>query len=295
MISTIDYSEVLFNGKLTPIIIDGLDGTGKETSSNLIAENLSSKGYNSLVVSYPQYNTYWGNVITSFLREDGENFDLSLKERMLVYAINRLESVSSIKKSIEGNYSKNGQFIIFDRFFTSNLITYSYFTKGTPNIDKKDLAEVYRYMKSIDSLFLSELRIPNVPIMIPTLDIQSSSELLKNDSKTDSKDSYEKLDVQRKAYEVYRFVSEYIDNGRFEFIPISNERGVIPAYLVASAILAKSSDKMIKNVKGEGRISVLDLKGSILDTETVKLISQLLKDHGTDRLKDLYRRSLVGS
>ena len=245
-VSKINYSELLFYGNLTPIIIDGLDGTGKETSSRLIADNLSSKGYNSLIVSYPQYNTYWGKIIKSFLIEDGENFDLSLKERMLIYALNRLESVQSIKKTVEENYSKHSQFIIFDRFSTSNLLTYSYFTKDTPDIDKKDLSEVYGYMQSIDSLFLSELRIPHVPIMIPTLDPKSSSELLKNDNKTNSKDSYEKLDVQKKAYEVYRFISQYVDKGRFEFIPIATSEGIISPHLVANTILAKSMDKVIK-------------------------------------------------
>jgi thymidylate kinase len=287
------YSEILFSGSLTPIIIDGLDGTGKETSSRLIGEELSSKGYNSLVVSYPQYKTYWGNVIRSFLREDGKNFDFSLEERMLVYAINRLESVSSIKNSVESNYSSNGEFIIFDRFITSNLITYSYFTKDNPKIDKTHLVEVYRYMNSIDSLFLSELRISNVKIIIPTINPTDSSELLKKDPKTDVKDSYEKIAVQKKAYEVYRFVSENIDKGKFKFISISDKEGMLSPSIVASKIISESVSKMIKKTIGQGKITILNLEGRILDKDVVTLISKLVDLYGTQRIKDLYKNSLL--
>jgi dTMP kinase len=102
-------------GKL--IAIEGIDGSGKRTQLDLLAQALEQRGLSTARISFPQYETLYGKLVARYLNgEFGslENVDPQLSA--LLYAGNRLES----KPWIEARLGE-GYMVLADRYIGSNL------------------------------------------------------------------------------------------------------------------------------------------------------------------------------
>ena len=103
-------------GKL--IIIEGTDGSGKQTQSELLYENLK-KEYKVKKISFPNYESNASYPVKMYLAgEFGENEDISVFASSAFFSIDRY---ASFKKDWEEFYN-NGGVIICDRYTISNLI-----------------------------------------------------------------------------------------------------------------------------------------------------------------------------
>ena len=49
------------------IVIDGLDGSGKETQANLLARHLTEKGFKVRVISFPMYESESSHLVKMYL------------------------------------------------------------------------------------------------------------------------------------------------------------------------------------------------------------------------------------
>lgn len=103
-------------GKL--IVIEGLDGCGKNTQAKLLVKFLKNQNKKVKYLSFPDYNEPSSSLIKMYLnREFGENPDaVNAYAASSFYAVDRY---ASYKKFWEKNY-KSGEIIICDRYTTSN-------------------------------------------------------------------------------------------------------------------------------------------------------------------------------
>jgi thymidylate kinase len=105
-------------GKL--IVIDGTDGTGKQTQTKFLLERLLVEGKIAHSLDFPQYTkNVAGKLLYEALKENkhGDFLAVSPKIASVVYAFDRMESVPQINEWLD-----SGAVVILDRYVTSNQI-----------------------------------------------------------------------------------------------------------------------------------------------------------------------------
>ena len=102
------------------IVIEGLDGSGKATNAALLKEYLEKKGKTVKKITFPDYESDSSALIKMYLAgEFGKKpADVGAYAASAFYAVDRF---ASYKKDWEQNY-KNGDWIIADRYTTSNAV-----------------------------------------------------------------------------------------------------------------------------------------------------------------------------
>jgi dTMP kinase len=103
------------SGKL--IVIEGVDGSGKRTQTELLSRALHARGLSCVMVSFPHYDSFFGRMIGRFL--NGEFGPLEAVDphfAALLYAGDRLEAKPHLQAALE-----TGQIILADRYVPSNL------------------------------------------------------------------------------------------------------------------------------------------------------------------------------
>jgi len=98
------------------IVIEGIDGCGGETQTNLLSDFLSKKGFNVNLLSYPGYSRPIGHVIHNFLHKE-KGYDYNINTETLVYFADFTEDTENMQK-----WLNNGNIIISDRYFTSTIV-----------------------------------------------------------------------------------------------------------------------------------------------------------------------------
>lgn len=102
-------------GKL--IAIEGIDGAGKRTQSDLLARALQGRGIPFVRISFPRYESTFGRLIGRFLNGEFGKLD-SVDPHMaaLLYAGDRLEARAGMEEALA-----DGKTILADRYIASNL------------------------------------------------------------------------------------------------------------------------------------------------------------------------------
>ena len=105
-------------GKL--IIFEGLDGSGKGTQAELACQNLHSKGYDPLKISFPDYDSPSSALVKMYLSgEFGQRpDDVNAYAASTFYAVDRFATYNTRRANV---YRQNG-LIISDRYTTSNAV-----------------------------------------------------------------------------------------------------------------------------------------------------------------------------
>ncbi|OGJ01486.1 dTMP kinase, partial [Candidatus Nomurabacteria bacterium RIFCSPLOWO2_12_FULL_37_8] len=104
-------------GKL--IVIDGADGSGKTTQTNLLIKHLRKDGEKVRFIHFPRYKeNFFGKFIGHCLSEQYYNWvNIHPKIASVMYAADRWESKEEIKDSI-----KEGYVVVMDRYISANQI-----------------------------------------------------------------------------------------------------------------------------------------------------------------------------
>ena len=104
--------------------IEGSDGAGKETQTNLLAKAIYGAGKKVDIVSFPRYNqTVGGNLLYHALGKDKNHMpdfsfaNLDPYAASLIYASDRRESLPFLNGLIA-----NSDVVVFDRYVESNLL-----------------------------------------------------------------------------------------------------------------------------------------------------------------------------
>lgn len=103
------------------IVIEGIDGCGGQTQTNLLQEHFKKE--ETLFLSFPAYKTELGNIVDLFLHKKIVYTEKSVE--LLVYFSDILQFKQEILKAL-----KEGKNVICDRYFTSTIVFQS--------LDKED-------------------------------------------------------------------------------------------------------------------------------------------------------------
>ncbi len=102
-------------GKL--IAIEGVDGAGKRTQTELLGRALAARGLSCVTFSFPRYESSFGKMIAGFLNgEFGALEAVDPRLAALLYAGDRLEAKPELEAALAA-----GKTILTDRYIASNL------------------------------------------------------------------------------------------------------------------------------------------------------------------------------
>ncbi|MBP3285011.1 MAG: deoxynucleoside kinase [Clostridia bacterium] len=102
------------------IVIEGLDGCGKQTQSEKLYQRLKEENYPVMKIAYPRYENPSSSLVKMYLSgEFGKNpNEISPYIASTFYAVDRY---ASYKQDYEEFY-KNGGILILDRYVTANMV-----------------------------------------------------------------------------------------------------------------------------------------------------------------------------
>ncbi|MCR5185501.1 MAG: deoxynucleoside kinase [Clostridia bacterium] len=156
-------------GKL--FVIDGTDGSGKQTQFEYLKKHLEEDGIEYKSVSFPNYDSPSSGLVKMYLNgEFGTNAqDISPYVASSFYAADRFATYQTELKE----YYENGGIIIADRYTTANMV------HQTGKIKDEKERE-----KFLDWLFDLEFNIYKIPVpdvvFFLNMPIEKSLELMKN-------------------------------------------------------------------------------------------------------------------
>jgi dTMP kinase len=105
------------NYKGTFIAIEGLDGSGKATQSNLLVERLKEEGYKVEKTDFPQYGQKSAGLVEEYLTgRYGTPEEVGPYRASIFYACDRYDASPKIKQ-----WLKEGKVVISDRYLASNI------------------------------------------------------------------------------------------------------------------------------------------------------------------------------
>lgn len=129
-------------------VIDGVDGSGKGTQSNLIYDRLIKEGYKVKYFDFPRYNDYSSIFIRKYLNGDlGKLSDIDAYEASTFFALDRYAAKNEIQKYIDEGYV-----ILCNRYISSNQIHQS--------SKIEDEKELDIFLDWLDDFEFNKLKIP---------------------------------------------------------------------------------------------------------------------------------------
>lgn len=102
------------------IVIEGLDGCGKQTQSEKLYQRLKDENYQVMKIAYPRYENQSSSLVKMYLSGEfgKEPSQISPYIASTFYAVDRY---ASYKQDYEDFY-KNGGILILDRYVTANMV-----------------------------------------------------------------------------------------------------------------------------------------------------------------------------
>jgi len=99
------------------VAIEGVDGAGKRTQTELLGRALEARGVSCVTFSFPRYESFFGKMIAGFLNgEFGGLEAVDPRLAALLYAGDRLEAKPELEAALAA-----GKTILADRYIASNL------------------------------------------------------------------------------------------------------------------------------------------------------------------------------
>ena len=115
-----DMSKIMADFKCKLIVIDGLDGSGKATQSQLLSKRLNEMGYRARTISFPDYESDSSALVRMYLggKLGSSPDDVNAYAASTFYAVDRVASYINTWRRDYESYD----YIIADRYTTSNII-----------------------------------------------------------------------------------------------------------------------------------------------------------------------------
>jgi dTMP kinase len=99
------------------IVIEGIDGAGKNTQTKLLVEALHQKGFAVEKVDFPQYTKASAGMIENYLKGSyGSSEEVGPYRASIFYACDRYDMSFKIKQWLQ-----EGKIVISDRYVASNI------------------------------------------------------------------------------------------------------------------------------------------------------------------------------
>jgi len=151
-----EKEKIMSKGKL--IVIEGTDGSGKRTQSELLYKHLTKLHIKSAMMHVPVYESFTGELIARYLRNEFGRLNPYLAATL--FAVNRFQFRDKIV-----NWLKEGRVVVLNRYVTANQIHQSAHLHGKEKAEfikwiGKMEYEIFAMPKPDLTLFL------NVPVLI---------------------------------------------------------------------------------------------------------------------------------
>jgi len=99
------------------IALEGIDGSGKHTQIELLAQSLEARGLPTFRVSFPHYQSFFGKLVGNYLNGDfGQLSFVDPRFSALLYAGDRFEAKTEMESALFA-----GKIVLADRYIASNL------------------------------------------------------------------------------------------------------------------------------------------------------------------------------
>lgn len=110
-------SKLIMQSKGKFIVIDGTDGTGKKTQTDLLYNRLKNNGYDVELADFPQYGSKSAGLVEEYLNgKYGTAENIGPYRASIFYACDRYDASFKIK-----NLLNQGKIIISNRYVTANM------------------------------------------------------------------------------------------------------------------------------------------------------------------------------
>lgn len=138
------------------IVIEGTDGSGKQTQSVKLYERLKAEGYNVIRQSFPNYESSSSEPVKMYLGGElcKNASELDAYQTSSLFAVDRL---CTYMKDLKSHYEAGG-IIILDRYTQSNML------HQAGKI--KDLSERDKFLDWLDNFEFNELKLPRADKVI---------------------------------------------------------------------------------------------------------------------------------
>jgi len=183
------------------IVIDGTDGSGKATQTNLLLETLEAYEYPAEMVDFPQYDTKSSGPLEKYL--SGKYGQVEPHPASILYAVDRFDASFKIR-----NHLDKGKIVVANRYVTSNA--------GHQGSKIDEEHERIQYFKWLDNLEYNIFKIPkpdlNIILHVPS---DVAYELILQRSKEENRalDMHENdREHLKRAEEVYLSIAKLFPN-----------------------------------------------------------------------------------
>ena len=131
------------------LVIEGIDGAGKETQTRLLKEYLKSIGKKVITQSFPNYGTDGCKPVQMYL--DGKLSktadEINAYQSSVLFAVDRFCTMTQLIKNID-----NDSVVVFDRYVSSNMLH-----QGGKIHNEEDLE---KYLKWLENFEFEVMKIP---------------------------------------------------------------------------------------------------------------------------------------
>ncbi len=210
------------------IDIEGTDGSGKKTQTDLLFNFLVNKGYRVKKISFPNYESNSSALVKMYLGgEFGDNPEcVNGYQASALYAVDRFATMKNINVN-------DYDYVLFDRYVPSNMIHQS--------TRIKDILELEQFLNWVEDFEYKKLCLPkpdkiiflDVPVEI-SMKLARARQELKNG---EQKDIHEKDDNHLiNAYEKAKYVANKFN---WTIIDCSNDETIKSIDEIHKEILTK--------------------------------------------------------
>lgn len=156
------------------IAIEGIDGAGKRTYSEMINQGLLDYGYTSKILSFPQYeNSKSATLVAKYLNGDfGSALEVVPYFSALLFSLDRLEQKALIFSALE-NYDA----LIVDRYVASNLVY------AGVKVPESDRAEFFQWLVFVEHELFG-LPKPNINILVDVPEKEAQNNVLRKGNRS---------------------------------------------------------------------------------------------------------------
>ncbi len=148
------------------VVLDGADGTGKDTQAKRLVEQATQRGLRAALFAYPNYATPVGQDIAAY--QQGRYGELGSVDPHLVcypYAVNRFETQAALRQAIT-----TSDLVVASRYVSSNVV-YS-----TARVPARQRLELGRWVEQLDYDILGNP--PEDAVIVLDLPTELSSRLI---------------------------------------------------------------------------------------------------------------------
>lgn len=186
------------------IVIEGTDGSGKETQTNKLCERLIAEGKKIKRISFPNYESEASAPVKMYLAGKFGTTANSINPYAVstMYAIDRY---ASFKEDWEKDYNDEETIIIADRYTTSNMLH-----QGSKFTSEFGIVNYISWLKNLEYSKM-ELPIPDLVFFLDMPPLYSEKLRLERKNKItgeETKDIHERdKEYMKRTYEVGSFIS----------------------------------------------------------------------------------------